>query len=93
MPLSRDPSARRVQLANLRSAPPAPVGNRRTVRHGGTAQVVTARLDEKVREVFDALAIDAPCVTRTVACRRPTRCRSGCSPSVSVASPTDHAPA
>ena len=60
MPLSRDPARRAAQLANLRNAPPAPLGNRRTVRHGGTARVVAARLDEKVREVFDALALDAP---------------------------------
>lgn len=38
MPLSKDPAKRQRQLANRRDAPPAPPGNRRTVRHGGQAQ-------------------------------------------------------
>jgi len=61
MPLSRDPDKRSRQLANLRSAPPpAPPGNRRTVTHGGYAEVARARLDAKTREVFEALAADVP---------------------------------
>lgn len=47
-------------LANLRTAPPAPEGNARAVAHGGYAAVAHARLDAKVREVFDALAAEAP---------------------------------
>lgn len=60
MPLSRDPDKRSRQLANLRSAPAAPSGNRRALRHGGYARIAAERLDEKVAEVFDALVADAP---------------------------------
>lgn len=60
MPLSSDPDKRARQLANLRPAPPAPVGNRRTLRHGGYAQVSEERIEGRMREVFDALAADAP---------------------------------
>lgn len=60
MPLSRDPSARERQLANLRRAPAAPVGNTRALRHGGYAQVARERLDSKVREVFEAVGEDLP---------------------------------
>lgn len=61
MPLSKREAARRRQLANLAAHPPAPpAGNQRARRHGGYAQVVASRLDSKVREVFDALAADAP---------------------------------
>jgi hypothetical protein len=38
MPLSRDKKARSNQLANVRPAPPAPKGNKRTMTHGGQAQ-------------------------------------------------------
>lgn len=61
MPLSGDPDARARQLANLRpGARTAPPGNRRALSHGGYAAVTRDRLDTKVREVYDALAADAP---------------------------------
>lgn len=61
MPLSRDPDARRRQLANLRpGAMTAPPGNRRAVKHGAYAAVVRERLEAKSREVYEALAADAP---------------------------------
>ncbi len=60
-PLSRDPRKRARQLANLSPSPPAPPpGNRRRVTHGGYAIIVRERLEAKVREVFDAVAADAP---------------------------------
>lgn len=60
-PLSGDAEARGRQLANLRpGARPAPQGNARARTHGGYAVIVAARLDEKVTELFDALALDAP---------------------------------
>lgn len=40
--------------------PPAPVGNQRHVVHGAYAQVAVERLEAKAREVFAALAADAP---------------------------------
>lgn len=60
MSVSKDPERRRRQLANLRPAPAAPVGNRRALRHGGYATVARERLDAKTRQVFEALAFDAP---------------------------------
>jgi hypothetical protein len=61
MPLSDDPIKRARQLANLSARPPAPpVGNVRALAHGGYAAVARDRLDAKVRDVFDALAADAP---------------------------------
>ncbi len=64
MGLSRDPVKRERQLAALRrnaaSAPPAPKGNQRGVVHGGYARVARERLDAKARDVYDALASDAP---------------------------------
>lgn len=60
-PTSDDPARRARQLANLRQGgTPAPPANRRAVKHGAYATVVVARVDAKVREVFDALAADAP---------------------------------
>jgi phage terminase small subunit len=60
-PLSRDPDARERQLANLRpGAVTAPAGNTRAVSHGGYARIAQERLDAKAREIFDALASDAP---------------------------------
>lgn len=47
-------------LANLRPVDAAPVSNQRARTHGGYATVARERLDAKVREVFDALAADAP---------------------------------
>lgn len=59
--LSQDPRRRERQLANLkRGAQPAPNGNRFRVSHGAYAKVVRERGDAKVREIFDALAEDAP---------------------------------
>ena len=60
VPLSSDPAARGRQLANLVSAPRAPVGNQRARSHGGYAAVVRERLDVKVLEVADALGSDLP---------------------------------
>lgn len=60
-PTSDNPAARARQLANLkRGGNPAPVGNQRRRTHGAYAAVAADRLDAKVREVFDALAADAP---------------------------------
>ena len=60
MPLSNDPEKRERQLANLRAAPPAPIGNTRTRTHGGLATAKTMDVSAEVREVFDALAAAAP---------------------------------
>ena len=61
MPLSRDPAARARQLANLRrSGPPAPSGNQFARRHGAYARLAAEELEGKTREIFDALAADAP---------------------------------
>lgn len=59
-PLSSDPAAREKQLANLQTAPPAPPENQRARRHGAYAAIARDRLDDKVREIADALAEDAP---------------------------------
>jgi hypothetical protein len=59
--LSRDPQKRERQLANLRrGGPPAPLGNTRALKSGAWARISEAELQGKVREVFDALAADAP---------------------------------
>jgi hypothetical protein len=60
VPLSPEPRKRARQLANLRPAPAAPRGNRRGMSHGGYATIARDRLEAKQREVFDALAADAP---------------------------------
>lgn len=61
MPLSSDPEARRRQLANLRpGARTAPPGNTRALRHGGYAEIARERIEERVAELLDALAADAP---------------------------------
>jgi hypothetical protein len=61
MPLSSDPVKRERQLSNLRRGNnPAPSGNRLAVRHAGYARIARERLDAKQREVYDALAADAP---------------------------------
>lgn len=60
MPLSRDPAKRERQLANLRPAPAAPVGNRRTESHGAYARIARGELEAKVAAVHDALTADAP---------------------------------
>lgn len=60
-PTSRDPRRRARQLANLRKGGTiAPAGNRRAVKHGVYAVIAADRLDAKAREVFAALAADAP---------------------------------
>jgi hypothetical protein len=59
--LSSDPEARAKQLANLvPGAGAAGPGNTRTVSHGAYAAIARDRLDAKMREIFDALAEDAP---------------------------------
>jgi hypothetical protein len=60
MPLSHDPDRRAAQLANLRNAPAAPLGNRRRVSHGAFARIAPERLEAKALQVFEALAADAP---------------------------------
>lgn len=60
MPTSRDPAKRLRQLANLRNAPAAPLGNRRAVKHGVYARIVEVELQDKARQIFDALSADAP---------------------------------
>jgi hypothetical protein len=59
-PLSADPDRRRRQLANLRNAPRAPLGNQRALRHGAYASITERELDAKTRAIFDALSADAP---------------------------------
>jgi len=62
-PLSKDPSKRERQLANLKlgsgkgSAPP---GNQRRRLHGAYGTVAPDLLDAATRQIFDALAADAP---------------------------------
>jgi hypothetical protein len=61
MPLSRNPFARRRQLANLAPLPPAPpADNTRARKHGGYGKVARERMERKVADVYDALAADAP---------------------------------
>ena len=60
MPLSNDPEKRERQLANLRAAPPAPIGNARTVKHAALATAATMDVSAEVRAIFDALADAAP---------------------------------
>jgi hypothetical protein len=59
--LSSDPAKRANQLANLkRGGTIAPLGNRRSRKHGAYATIAIERLDAKTREVLDALADDLP---------------------------------
>lgn len=61
MPLSRNPYARRRQLANLTSRPPAPpADNARARKHGGYGKVARERMERKVAEVYTAISEDAP---------------------------------
>ena len=60
MPLSSNPRKRERQLRNLKPAPPVQPGNRFAVQHGGYAAIARDRLEEKQRQVFDALSADAP---------------------------------
>jgi phage terminase small subunit len=59
-PLSGNSDARERQLANLRNAPAAPAGNQRHRTHGGYARIAGEQMEAKAREVFEALAGDAP---------------------------------
>lgn len=61
MGLSSDPAAAERSKANLvPGGAPAEPGNRRAVKHGLYATLARERLDDKRREIFDALAEDAP---------------------------------
>jgi hypothetical protein len=60
VPLSSNPRKRERQLRNLEPAPPVQPGNRFAVQHGGYAAIARDRLEEKQRQVFDALSADAP---------------------------------
>lgn len=62
MGLSDRDASRRRQLANLQrgGGRPASHEHRPRLLHGGYAQLAASRVDVKVREVFDALAGDAP---------------------------------
>lgn len=54
------PEGREAQLANLRPAPPPPLGNQRPRQHGGYSIVDRERLDARAKTIFDTLAADAP---------------------------------
>lgn len=56
----RTEAARRRALANLRPGPKAEAGNQIARRHGAYAAVSDAERDQREREVFAALAADAP---------------------------------
>lgn len=60
MPLSRDEDARARQLANLRPAPPAPAGHRRSLIHGGHSELLLRDVEREVRELMDALGEGVP---------------------------------
>jgi hypothetical protein len=47
-------------LANLRRPSPAPIGNRRAVRHGAFATIPRDQLDDEIAEIYRALADSAP---------------------------------
>lgn len=57
MGLSRDPKARKRQLANRRSFPPAPRGNKRRVTHGGHAMPEPRRQAALEAQICDALPV------------------------------------
>lgn len=59
-PLSKDPDKRARQLANLRPAPPAPLGHTRTLIHGGRAEALYRDVDAETRELIDMLGDTAP---------------------------------
>jgi hypothetical protein len=42
-------------LANLRSAPAAPLGHTRSLLHGGRSELLLRDVDAEVRELMDAL--------------------------------------
>lgn len=57
MSLSRDPRARKRQLANLRKAPAAPKDNKRRMTHGAKAQPDAKRLAEIEGDICAALPV------------------------------------
>jgi phage terminase small subunit len=59
VPLSSDPAKREVQLANLQRGS-EDGAMKRALSHGGYAQLAQEQLDEKTRQIMDALAADAP---------------------------------
>lgn len=60
-PTSQHPERRQRQLANLkRGGTVAPIGNKRAVSHGGFAAVARERLEERERQVYEALTGDLP---------------------------------
>jgi hypothetical protein len=56
-PLSKDPSARERQLANLRGSPS---GEQRALSHGGYAPLSPDELDDQERAIYAELAAAAP---------------------------------
>lgn len=58
--VSKDPTRRAAQLANLNASPPVGPGRGRPAEHGGYAKVAREQLDVRASEVFAALAEDAP---------------------------------
>ncbi len=61
MGMSKDPKTRKQQLANLDKAPrDGTPGNKNNLKHGARAQVEPRRLEAKVRELYDELAVDVP---------------------------------
>jgi hypothetical protein len=61
VPLSPDPDARAVQLANLkRGGNPAPAGNGYRLVHGGRSERLVADVEREVAELADALGETAP---------------------------------
>jgi hypothetical protein len=60
MGLSPDERARSRQLANLRRGGPVQPGNSNRRLHGGYAIVAVEQMEAKAREVYEALAADAP---------------------------------
>lgn len=56
--LSQDPARRHRQLANLKRG--GTIGPGRPPTHGAYAAVTAGELEAKTREIFDALAADAP---------------------------------
>jgi hypothetical protein len=57
MALSKRPSAKRKQLANIRPAPAPERGNRRALKHGGRARPTPAHLAAIEQELLDGLPV------------------------------------
>src|SRR4051794_7785840 len=60
MGLSKEPGARRRQLANLSAPPVAPRGNTRAAHHYGRAEVTVPGTEAAREEILTALAAAAP---------------------------------